>query len=145
MFGLNESGETCCIYITDYNPFFYVKVGDNWDDNQAQLFLQHIKEDKSMKYIKTGILSAKIVEHKALYGFTGGKTFKFVLLTFQNIQSMNKVKNLWYSYDETANEDENKQEEDEKKQKKKNERKLTNYKFMGTTLELYESSIAPIL
>ena len=143
MFGLNESGETCCIYINDYKPFFYVKVGDNWNDSTAQLFLEHIKKEPSMKYIKTGILSAKIVEHKALYGFTGGKTFKFVLLTFQNIQSMNKVKNLWYSYDKPI-EDEP-ANEDEKKQEKKNERKLTKYRFMGTTLELYESSIAPIL
>ena len=40
MFGLNESGETCCIYINDYNPFFYIKVGDDWDNNIAQDLLQ---------------------------------------------------------------------------------------------------------
>jgi DNA polymerase elongation subunit (family B) len=128
MFGLNESGETCCIYINDYKPFFYIKVGDDWDNNIAQDLLQYIQNHKSTKYIKDGILSAKIVEHNTLYGFTGGKTFKFVLITFKNIQSMNKVKNMWYRYTPETN-----------------ERKKIHFQFMGYSLELYESSIAPLL
>jgi len=128
MFGLNEKGETCCLYINDYKPFFYVKVGDHWNDNTTHDFLQYLKSNKSMKYASSAILSAKLVEHQKLYGFTGGKTFKFVLLTFHNLQAMNKVKNLWYSYDQ-----------------KTNERKRTNLFFQGAQLELYESSIAPVL
>jgi len=128
MFGLNEKGETCCLYINDYKPFFYVKVGDHWTDNITYAFLDFLKSNKSMKYASSAILSAKLVEHQKLYGFTGGKTFKFVLLTFQNLQAMNKVKNLWFSYDP-----------------KTNMRKKTNLFFQGTQLELYESSIAPVL
>ena len=30
MFGINEKGETCCLYINDFQPFFYVKIGDKW-------------------------------------------------------------------------------------------------------------------
>jgi len=128
IFGLNESGQTCCLFINDYNPFFYIKVSDRWDNNTAEEFVQYLREHPSMKYFKTGILSVKMVEHKALYGFTGGKTFKFILLTFQNIRTMNKVKNMWYTYDfETEI------------------RKRQNIIFRGTTLELYESSIPPIL
>jgi DNA polymerase elongation subunit (family B) len=128
MFGLNEKGETCCLYINDYKPFFYVKVGDHWTDNTTYSFLDYLKKHPAMKYASSAILSAKLVEHQKLYGFTGGKTFKFVLLTFQNLQAMNKVKNLWYKYDQITN-----------------ERKRTNLFFQGTQLELYESSIAPVL
>ena len=128
MFGLNEKGETCCLYINDYKPFFYVKVGDHWNDNKTAEFLQFLTSHKSLKYVNSAILSAKLVEHQKLYGFTGGKTFKFVLLTFHNIQAMNKVKNLWYSYDPNTS-----------------IRKKTNLFFQGTQLELYESSIAPVL
>ena len=128
MFGLNENGETCCLYINDFKPFFYVKVGNHWNDNTTHEFLQYLKSNKSMKYVQTGILSAKLVEHQKLYGFTGGKTFKFVLLTFHNIQTFNRVKNLWYSYDQNTN-----------------VRKRTNLFFQGTHLELYESSIPPLL
>ena len=129
MFGLNESGETCCIYINDFKPFFYIKVNDNWDDNKAQQLLEYIKSQESIKkYVKTGIISVKIVEHKKLYGFTGGKVFKFVLITFHNLQAMNRVKNLWYTYE-----------------KETNNRKKKNMIFMGTQLELYESNIPPLL
>ena len=31
MYGINEKGETCSIIIDDFEPFFYNKVGDNWD------------------------------------------------------------------------------------------------------------------
>ena len=33
MFGINNKGETACIYVTNYTPFFYIKVGDNWTEN----------------------------------------------------------------------------------------------------------------
>ena len=29
MFGINERGNTCCLYINDFKPFFYIKVGTN--------------------------------------------------------------------------------------------------------------------
>lgn len=35
MFGLNEKGETCAIFVRDYSPFFYIKVGDEWTIPQS--------------------------------------------------------------------------------------------------------------
>jgi DNA polymerase elongation subunit (family B) len=128
MFGLNELGETCCLYINDYNPFFYIKVGDLWEDHHAQDLLTYFKTHKDLRYVSSAILSAKLVEHHKLYGFSGGKKYKFVLLTFANLQAMNRVKNLWYKYNEQTN-----------------ERFRTNLKFMGSHLELYESNIPPLL
>ena len=142
MFGLNELGETCCLYINDYNPFFYIKVGDLWEDHHAQQLLTYFKTHKDLRYVAPAILSAKLVEHHKLYGFSGGKKYKFVLLTFNNAQAMNKVKNLWYVYDEKTKErkpDENKQDE------KTKERKRINIRYMGSQLELYESNIPPLL
>ena len=31
MFGINEKGETCCIFVTGFKPYFYAKVGDRLD------------------------------------------------------------------------------------------------------------------
>ena len=128
MFGLNESGETCCLYIDDYKPFFYIKVGDDWTSSRAQDLLMYFKTNQQLKYVSTAIESTKLVEYNKLYGFSAGKNFKFVLITFTNLQAMNKVKNLWYNYD-----------------KETGERKRTNLKFMGQHLELYESNIPPLL
>lgn len=128
MFGLNEKGETCCIYINDYKPFFYIKVGDSWTSQEAQDFLAYLKSEPSLKYVKTAIESVKIVEHNKLYGFSGGKKFKFLYIQFTNIQAMNRVKKLWYHYDS-----------------KTNQQKRVNLKYMGLHLELYESNIPPLL
>ena len=128
MFGLNESGETCCLYIDDYKPFFYIKVGDDWKSSRAQELLLYFKSQQSLKYVSSAIESVKLVEYNKLYGFSAGKNFKFVLITFTNLQAMNKVKNLWYSYD-----------------KESGERKRKNLIFMGQHLELYESNIPPLL
>jgi hypothetical protein len=40
MFGINEIGETASILIEDFKPFFYVKVGDNWNMDIKNKFLE---------------------------------------------------------------------------------------------------------
>ena len=95
IFGINELGKTCSIIATDFCPFFYIKVGDDWTESTKQKFLNHIK-GKIGKYYEDSICACDLVEQKKLYGFDGGKLHKFIKLDFINTQSLNKVKNLWY-------------------------------------------------
>lgn len=124
MFGINESGDTASIKINDYEPFFYVKVGTGWDQSTANLLLRELKK----KLYKQGdsLISAEIVDHHKLYGFNGGNKSRFVKLTFMNIGTFNRIKNLWYQYTDHG-------------------RKYTPYVFQETDLELYESNIPPLL
>jgi DNA polymerase elongation subunit (family B) len=128
MFGINETGETASITITDYNPFFYLKVGDNWKENDALELLQFLRQKESLRKFSQAILSIKLIDRKKLYGFTGGKTHKFVFLEFKNTKAMNSVKNLFFTYDSETN-----------------NRKFKPFVFNKTTLELYESNIPPLL
>jgi len=98
MFGINEQGETCSIFVDDYHPFFYVKVADNWTNATKSAFIRDIKKNLKSRYYENSILTEKceIVEKRKLYGFDGGKNHKFVLLVFKNTTVMNRVKNLWY-------------------------------------------------
>ena len=128
MFGINEKGETASITITDYNPFFYLKVGDYWKEHDALELLQFIKQKESLRKIAQAILSIKLIDRKKLYGFTGGRTHKFVFLEFKNTRAMNAVKNLFYSYDSETN-----------------NRKFKPLVFKKVSLELYESNIPPLL
>ena len=125
MFGINETGETYCLYVNDFNPFFFIKVGDNWNQGNANLLLNEIKR-KVGAYYEDSIVSAKIVDYHKLYGFSAGRKYKFVQIIFKNTTAMNKVKNFWYDY---TGED----------------RKFKNYEFQGVALELYESNIPPLL
>ena len=95
MFGVNEQGKSACIQVKNYTPFFYVKVGDNWTENEKIQFteqlIMELGGDESM------ILSAVLIQRKKLYGFDGGKQYNFILLHFSNETTMKKAKYLWYT------------------------------------------------
>jgi DNA polymerase elongation subunit (family B) len=133
MFGVNESGETCCIYIKDFQPFFFIRVGQRWTKSDAGGLIREIQGKLDKKYADS-IVSYELVEYNKLYGFTAGKKDKFVQLTFNNTEVLNRVINLWYTYvpnktDPTIQ-----------------ERKKIKFMFQGVSLELYESgNIPPLL
>ena len=129
MFGVNESGETCAIFIEDFEPFFYIKVGDEWTNHTVHEFEKDLHR-RIKPYFAKQIKQITLVQHNQLYGFTGGKNFKFMRIVFHNINTFNKVRNLWYTYQRTEEE---------------NVRKYTPYYFQNTILELYESKIPPLL
>jgi DNA polymerase elongation subunit (family B) len=97
MFGINERGETCCIIVRNYEPFFYVKVPETWGFEAKARFISELKKTIG-KFSEDSILvdECKLLRRKTLYGFDGGKDHKFLLLKFKNMATMNKVKNLWY-------------------------------------------------
>ena len=128
MFGLNEQGQTCSIMITDYRPFFYVKVGDHWADNHVDSFLTFLRQKLKTRLRDDDIVKAVLVDRRKLYGFTGNKMFRFVELTFQNQSAFQRVRGLWYEYDNVSG-----------------DRRLRPIRFANCSLELYESGIPPLL
>ena len=131
MFGVNEKGETCCLYVEDYKPFFFVRVGDDWSEYDKRCFVDELKK-KIGKMFQDSIVSSHLVDHHKLYGFSGGRKHKFIKLVFKNTVSMNKTKNLWFSYVTHERTGEN-------------IRKRTNLVFNKREIELYESNIPPLL
>tara|TARA_B110000091_G_scaffold214433_1_gene267849 strand:+ start:2845 stop:6834 length:3990 start_codon:yes stop_codon:yes gene_type:complete len=132
MFGIDEKGETYCIYINDFNPFFYIRVGDDWTQYAVNSMIRDLKT-RVPKMFQESIVSYKLVDHHKLYGFSGGRTHKFVQISFKNSAAMNKYKNLWYSYIEDKSAEFGKR------------RIRTNLEMMDVELELYESNIPPLL
>ena len=76
MFGINEKGETCCIYLNNYKPFFYIKVGDDWNEDML-MELKHDIQSKIGKFHSQSIVSMQLVKQNKLYGFSGGKKHYF--------------------------------------------------------------------
>jgi DNA polymerase elongation subunit (family B) len=135
MFGINEQGETCSIFVDDYHPFFYVKVADHWTNTTKSAFIRDIKKNMKSRYYENSILVDKceIVEKRKLYGFDGGKNHKFVLLVFKNTTVMNRVKNLWFHDIYTQRDG------------KTRALKPDGYSFANTSTYIYEANIPPIL
>ena len=98
MFGVNETGETCCIYIKDFQPFFFIRVGQRWTDSDAAGLVREIqgKIDKkykdSIKAIRTDCIQSikelpeLTVGNKYLGGF---KLDKVILVDKDTAQSEN--------------------------------------------------------
>jgi len=130
MFAINEEGKTCSILATDFKPFFYVKVAENWDVGLKNAFVEYLKQKMGKFYDET-IHSCIIVKRKQLYGFDAGKKYKFLKIEFQNTNAFNKAKNLWYTPYSTNGV----------------ERKLlkNGLRFGNTDVLLYESHIPPLL
>ena len=135
MFGINEQGETCSIFVDDYHPFFYIKVADHWTNSTKSAFIRDIKKNLKSRYYENSILADKceLVEKRKLYGFDGGKNHKFVLIVFKNTTVMNRVKNLWYYDIYTAQDG------------KTRALKPSGYLFANTQTTIYEANIPPIL
>ena len=130
MFGLNEMGDSCAIFVEDMNPFFYVLVPPDWTERTKNQFIIDIT--KKVRFSEGLIIKEKcaLVKRKKLYGFDGGKMHNFVVLYFKNLAIMNKVKNLWYiSSPETSSYDLNPE----------------GFNYNGTSLRIYESNIPPLL
>ena len=118
MFGINEQGQTCSISVNDFKPFFYVKIPDNWKKKHIDEFKRSIGK----KYIN----NIEKVQHKKLYGFSAGKEFSFIKISFDTTRNMSRIKQLWYENGDVKN---------------------FSYKSdLGTfELEIYESCIPPLL
>jgi DNA polymerase elongation subunit (family B) len=101
-FGVTESGNSVCINITDFTPFFYIKVPDNWTKTDANLFLDNLTDvtgyynSRPYKALyKWGkyLLKDKCLlqKKKDFYGFSNGKNFNFLRLTFSNSDAMRRT------------------------------------------------------
>ena len=91
IFGINESGETCALFVEDMNPFFYVLVPDTWNEYTKKNFISSIT--RQLRLGEDAIVKDKcaIVKRKKLYGFDGGKQHNFVVLYFKYLAMMNRV------------------------------------------------------
>ena len=99
MFGINEYGETCSVFVKDFNPFFYIKVAEDWTQNNANILLNFLRS-KLNSYHSLSLLGAELCYNKKLYDFSGDTSFKFVKLYFKTKTAMNRIKNLWYTFSE---------------------------------------------
>ena len=96
MFGVNEQGKTVCIHVKNYDPFFYVKVGDAWTECEKAQFVEQISLEVG-EPSASAIVSTQLIKRKKLYGFDGGRQYNFIQFKFRNETAMKKVKGLWYS------------------------------------------------
>jgi DNA polymerase elongation subunit (family B) len=110
-FGVTEEGVSVTCKITDFTPFYYVKVDNSFNKVKLSRFLRHVEESWQLqkkvededgnncwvKYYNDCLLKEKcgIVKKKDLYGFTNGEEYTFIRLVFSTNIAMNKSKYIF--------------------------------------------------
>ena len=131
MYGLNSEGKTASIFVRGYNPFFYILVGDDWTEQTVMEFQAYLKKEIG-SYFEDSLKKCKLEKHNKLYGFDNKKKHNFVKISFSNINSFNKCKNLWFN---TTNFGGNYEKS----------LKDEGLEFAGFKTRLYEAQIPPML
>ena len=83
MFGINEKGETCAIFVDDFKPFFYVKVPSSWTQINVDEWFLEVK--KKCKYTAKDCLDCVVETHSQLYEFTANTQFHFAKCIFRHM------------------------------------------------------------
>ena len=131
MFGINVAGETVSLIVEDFNPFYYIKVGNGWDESDRCEFVSHIN-DKLGLYYEDSIVASKLVKRHKLYGFDDNKLHTFIKLSFTNAGAYNRAKKMFY-IDSTVD------------GVFKRELLPDGYLYEETKCYLYEANIPPLL
>ena len=96
-FTKDENGETTLFHIDDFHPFFYVKIPDDWASKMKRKVVNKFKKEMGSYYEHSIIEHECTLErHKKLYGFDGGRLYKFIKLVFKNTRALYRAKNVFY-------------------------------------------------
>ena len=109
--GVTSEGVSITCKITDFTPFYYIKVSGfkkNGIIDKVKLnkFLDYIEnnwcmkkkiDNESVNYYSSCLLRNKctVVEKKDLYGFRNGKMYEYIRLTFNNYTVLKKSKYIF--------------------------------------------------
>ena len=129
MYGMNEKGKTCCIFVKNFEPFFYILVPDKWEKPNVRGFKFWLKEKMGQMY-EDSVTFCKLRKGKKLYGFNNFKENNFLQIGFKNHTAFNKAKKLWF---------------EDNKNFKKRKLKKKGLEYEDSFLKLYESNLPPLL
>ena len=87
LFGMDAKGQAMRIDVNGFRPFFYVAMPDNMHD--YSLIEKHLRTK-----LRTDVelIEFKIENHQKFYGYTGGKSFRFLKMSFQSLSMFYTVR-----------------------------------------------------
>jgi DNA polymerase elongation subunit (family B) len=82
-YGVTENGNSICIHIEGFKPYFYFKIPQDWNIKNLN-DLKYSVINLVDNYQKDGLLSVEIIKMKEFYGFTNNELFNYGKFTFKN-------------------------------------------------------------
>ena len=99
IFGRCQDGKSICVH-TDFNPYFFVEIPNNWTGSQLQFLKTALKRD--MGKLSKELLGLSIVERKKFFGFTNEETFKFARVQFSTHNAFKRASYIFKKPIQTA-------------------------------------------
>jgi DNA polymerase elongation subunit (family B) len=82
-YGVTDNGNSICIHIENFQPYFFFKIPESWNNQIFNLFktelLNFVPENQKKSLVKSGI-----IKKKEFYGFTNNEYFNFGIFVFKN-------------------------------------------------------------
>ena len=94
LFGRTSKGKSVSVSVTDFTPFFFVKIPDVWSKRHVNKFANWVKNEMLPKYRGNVVSIKKIKKHK-FYGFSDFEKFTFVRFVFTNTMAMRNCKKIF--------------------------------------------------
>jgi DNA polymerase elongation subunit (family B) len=94
-FGVTSNGLSITCKITDFKPYYYIKVPNSFGRLQLIQFQKYILDSWILKEFRSSLVSCSLTTKKDIFGFKNGKNYRFVKLTFDNYSSMLKSRYLF--------------------------------------------------
>lgn len=82
-YGILETGHSITINLQGFEPFFYIKIPDQWERKECQILIAHLRTMVYYRY-KENLIKTQIIVRKPFKEFTGNDVFKFLKLQFKN-------------------------------------------------------------
>ena len=95
IFGRTESGQSVALQVTGFNPYFYIKVPDDWNHSHVRKFKAFILQKKRM--LVHALVGATLVKRFPFQGFTNRTKSTFIHLEFKTRQAMNSCRYIFQS------------------------------------------------
>lgn len=86
-FGINMKGESVCVHINDFTPYFYIKPPSSLSAREFESLKRLITEQMGEKFAKD-IKSVKLMHKKDMWGFNNDAKFQFVRIVCTNLMAM---------------------------------------------------------
>lgn len=95
IFGVTKEGYSVCTNVTGFKPYFFISLPKNWKKAQVQLLINTVA-DRMVKY-NIDKPDFQIVKRHCFRGFTNNTLYSYAKLSFNNMRSFNKFKDIFYT------------------------------------------------
>lgn len=97
-FGVTETGQKIAVKLTDFQPFFYIRVPKKWGEFQIRVLINRMKSDIYPKEYADELHDWKILQKHQFRGFDNFQKHQFVKLIFTNFEAFLQFERLIKSY-----------------------------------------------